>query len=716
MDSTAVGSTPGIDSGKDFQQFELEDEEDSPYPEVRASVSNIDDPEMPVLTFRALFLGFLFCVIGGGLNFFLHIRVPAPLITPLTVQILSYPCGKFLAHILPTSIYKTPRFLTHIGLPSEWSLNPGPFNIKEHAIIVLTVNVAIAPNYALAYSITLDKFYGLPKGIAFDWLCLITCNCIGFSFAGLCRRHLVWPASLIWPQNLVTCTLFNTFHAEDDDGSDGSLTRFRFFSYVCIAAAVWYIFPGFLFTGLSAFSFLCWIAPKSKIVNQLFGVTTGLGMSVITFDWSQITWISSPLIIPWWAEVNIFVGFVLLYWIVVPILYYTNTWHFAYMPISTSVNFDRWGQFYNMTRVLTAETTLDEEGYLNYSMLFMSTTYTVVYALSFTLSTAAIVHTIIYNGKDIYLKIRNVNTEMEDVHAKLMRNYPEVPDWWYWAIFLVCSCIGIATIEIYETQLPVWMFLLSILVAGAYVLPGGYIYALTAQLITVNLIAETIPGYALPGKPIANLLFKTLSIQSLQAALLFIQDLKIGHYMKIPPRVTFMVQLTGTLVAGASQLGVKRAIEILVPDVCSPQQKAGLSCAVSAVMYEASIIWGIIGPERFFGSTSPYHTLLYFTILGALLPIPIWLLQRRYPRSWIKYINIPVMLNGSTFIPPATGINYSSWFIVGFIFQFALRRFRFRWWSKFCFITAAGLEGGTILAAIILFFALQLPMGGRLQP
>lgn len=69
---------------------------------------------------------------------------------------------------------------------------------------------------------------------------------------------------------------------------------------------------------------MCWIAPKSKIVNQLFGVTTGLGMSVITFDWSQITWISSPLIIPWWAEVNIFVGFVLLYWIVVPILYYTN--------------------------------------------------------------------------------------------------------------------------------------------------------------------------------------------------------------------------------------------------------------------------------------------------------------------------------------------------------------------------------------------------------
>ena len=31
--------------------------DNSPYPEVRASVSNIDDPEMPALTFRVWFIG-----------------------------------------------------------------------------------------------------------------------------------------------------------------------------------------------------------------------------------------------------------------------------------------------------------------------------------------------------------------------------------------------------------------------------------------------------------------------------------------------------------------------------------------------------------------------------------------------------------------------------------------------------------------------------------
>lgn len=349
MESTAVGSTPGIDTGKgSFQPFELEDEEDSPYPEVRASVSNIDDPEMPCLTFRAIYLGLSSVFVCSLISFFSQIRFPFPYITPLTIQILTYPAGKALAYILPTNTFKTPRFLTWIGAPPEWSLNPGPFNIKEHTVIIMMANMALNPSYALGFSMTLDKYYNAPKGLTFDWLCCISTYVIGFSFAGLCRRYLVWPASLIWPQNLVICTVFNTFHAEDDDGSDGSLTRFRYFSYVLAAASIWYILPGernpisqraaslkltcdlqfivigFLFRALSVFSFICWMAPQSKVVNQLFGVTTGLGMSVFTFDWIQISYLGSPLIVPWWAALNIFLGFALLYWVLVPILYYTN--------------------------------------------------------------------------------------------------------------------------------------------------------------------------------------------------------------------------------------------------------------------------------------------------------------------------------------------------------------------------------------------------------
>ena len=41
---------------------------ESPYPEVRAAVSSVDDPLMPVNTFRMWFLGILFVLITSGLN------------------------------------------------------------------------------------------------------------------------------------------------------------------------------------------------------------------------------------------------------------------------------------------------------------------------------------------------------------------------------------------------------------------------------------------------------------------------------------------------------------------------------------------------------------------------------------------------------------------------------------------------------------------------
>ena len=78
---------------------------------------------------------------------------------------------------------------------------------------------------------------------------------------------------------------------------------------------------------------------------------------------------------------------------------------------------------------------------------------------------------------------------------------------------------------------------------------------------------------------------------------------------------------------------------------------------------------GLIGPTRQFGTGTVYHGHLWALLVGAFLPVPIWWWQRRFPNTRLKHINIPVFLNGATFTPPATGINYSSWFLVGFIFR-----------------------------------------------
>jgi hypothetical protein len=72
---------------------------------------------------------------------------------------------------------------------------------------------------------------------------------------------------------------------------------------------------------------------------------------------------------------------------------------------------------------------------------------------------------------------------------------------------------------------------------------------------------------------------------------------------------------------------------------------------------------------RQFSRGAQYYPLVYWLLVGAILPIPLYFLSKRYPHSWVRYIHIPVLLTGLSYIPPATGINYSSWALVGFIFR-----------------------------------------------
>jgi hypothetical protein len=198
------------------------------------------------------------------------------------------------------------------------------------------------------------------------------------------------------------------------------------------------------------------VAPAldNLVVNQLFGVNTGLGMGILTFDWSQIIWIGSPLTTPWWAEANVGAGFILFYWIVVPIIYYTNvgpctsnspvvcyhthlfspyssqTWYTAFLPMTTSSAFDRFGQPYNASRVLTTNGDgLNVTAYNEYSPVFIAATFSMTLLLAFALSTAMIVHTALHHGPQMWHAMRNIYSEPDDIHMKLMRQYQEVPDW-----------------------------------------------------------------------------------------------------------------------------------------------------------------------------------------------------------------------------------------------------------------------------------------------
>ena len=100
--------------------------------ELETNVSNADDPSTLVLTFRSWFLGLLFTCLLSFINQFFFYRTSPLFVGTLVAQLLTYPLGKGMAKILPNRKFKIFRW--------NFTLNPGPFTIKEHCIITAMAN------------------------------------------------------------------------------------------------------------------------------------------------------------------------------------------------------------------------------------------------------------------------------------------------------------------------------------------------------------------------------------------------------------------------------------------------------------------------------------------------------------------------------------------------------------------------------------------------
>ncbi|KAI8141436.1 OPT family small oligopeptide transporter [Fennellomyces sp. T-0311] len=664
-----------------------EDEEDSPIEEVRVVVPNTDDPTLPVHTFRMWFLGIIFTALLTFVNQFFWYRQNAMTLTPLIIQLVSYPFAKIMEKVIPKS-----RFF-----------NPGPFNMKEHVLITVMSNCSYITAYAIDI-ITIQKLWydqdiGWGGGILLVW----TTQFIGYGMAGLLRPYLVYPPSMVWPQNLANISLFRVFHVPEKEGWTGP-SRMRWFVYCFLGMFVYYWLPGYFFQILTFFSWACWINRDNRVLAQLTSGYNGLGMLAVSFDWSTIvSYLLSPLVVPWWAIANVAVGFVIIAWIVAPAFYYSNVWEAQKFPIITSSLFTKDGELWDNSVVLTPEKTLNVTAYEEYGPMYMTSFFAFTYGIGFAGVTALLTHTALYHGKEIIEQYKRSRTEDMDIHGKLMRAYPEVPHWWYITVFIISFGVSFACLYAWPLQLPWWGMFLAIGIAGLFVLPIGIIQALCNQQPGLNVITEFIIGFALPGKPIANVTFKTYGYITMTQALTFVSDLKLGHYTKIPPKAMFYVQIVGTLLGGLMNLVTARWLMESVENICTDAAYP-FTCPSAHTFYSASIIWGTIGPARMFGPGSIYSSMLYFFLIGFLLPIPFWLAHKKWPHvNWLKYVHIPLILNATGMMPPAVPLNFSSWCIAGFVFMYWLRKHRHEWWAKYNYVTSAAFDSGVAISALIIF-------------
>ncbi|KXS16813.1 OPT superfamily oligopeptide transporter [Gonapodya prolifera JEL478] len=673
-------------------------------PEVAAVVSEEDDPTQPCMSFRAIFLGVFFSFAVGGVNMYYWFRDEPVTIGSIVVTLLSYFMGKGMEILLPDWRFNWPW----VG---EWSLNPGPYNMKEHALVTIFANAGYQSAYAADILVTQRLFYGQNFGPAYGILLILTI--LGYGMAGLGRTVLVDPPSMWWPANLPTVALFNSLHERTTENRLGK--HARFFGIVSFGAFCYYFFPGFIMPILTSLSVMCWFDHSNHIVGTLGAGNAGMGILNFSLDWNTITaFMTSPLPYPVFAILNVMAGTVLLTWIIVPALYYSNTFNAKLFPIISTTSYalrtlpdgTQQAERYNVSRILTPDKLFDEAAYNDYSQLHLSSTFTMTYFISFCGVICVFTHILLYHGKDIVRRYRASRIEDPDIHNVLMDAYETVPHWWFGVVFIITLALSFLTTSYWPTNLPWWGLVLAVLMALVSTIPFGIIQAIANVLPGLNVITELVCGYMLPGRPIANIIFKTYGYISMYQAVTFLSDMKLGFYLKIAPRKLFWAQLWGTIISGIVNYLVMDAILTNVVHDDSEGVLNGdyapYTLPNASVFFTASIIWGVIGPARMFGPTSSYAALNYGWLIGALLPIPFWLLHQKFPNFGWDNINFPVVFNGMALIPPARPVNYYTWGAIGVFFNYYIRRKFTKWWENYNYVLSAALDTGTAISLLII--------------
>ncbi|KAG7980364.1 hypothetical protein I3843_05G179400 [Carya illinoinensis] len=588
--------------GKDTSEFD----EECPIKQVDLTVPKTDDPTIPAVTFRMWVLGVTACVILSFVNQFFWYRKQPLSVSSISAQIAVIPIGHFMARVLP----KRPFFE---GTRLEFTLNPGPFNIKEHVLITIFANSGAGSVYAAHILSAVKLYYKRSLPILPAFLIMLTTQVLGFGWAGLFRKYLVEPATMWWPSNLVQVALFRALH-EKEKRPKGYTTRTQFFLLVLICSFAYYVLPGYLFFMLTSMSWVCWIAPKSVLVQQLGSGLEGLGIGSFGIDWSTISsYLGSPLASPWFATANTAVGFLLVMYVMTPISYWFDFYNAKTFPIYSNNLFTSNGSEYNILSIINSRFHLDRATYGQMGPVHLSTFFAMTYG------------------------------------------------------------VGFATLT----------------------MPG------------LNIITEYIIGYMYPERPVANMCFKVYGYISMTQALTFLADFKLGHYMKIPPRSMFLAQVVGTLLAVIVYTGTAWWLMESIPHLCDTSmlpKDSPWTCPMDRVFFDASVIWGLVGPRRIFGNLGEYGNVNWFFLGGAIAPFLVWLAHKAFPKqSWIRLIHMPVLLGATSMMPPASAVNYTSWIIVGFLSGYVVFRYRPEWWKRYNYVLSGGLDAGTAFMTVLLF-------------
>lgn len=102
--------------------------------------------------------------------------------------------------------------------------------------------------------------------------------------------------------------------------------------------------------------------------------------------------------------------------------------------------------------------------------------------------------------------------EYTDIHASLMKKYPEVSEYWYLGVLLCAAIFGFVCVAAYPTFTTAAVVPYGVLLAIIFVVPLGILRAVTGITVTLNVLAEFIGGMISHGNALSMNLFKSFGL------------------------------------------------------------------------------------------------------------------------------------------------------------------------------------------------------------
>ncbi|KAJ7581065.1 OPT oligopeptide transporter [Mycena floridula] len=672
-------------------------------------ISTYDELGLPVVTFRAIFLGI-------GLSAFSAVLATIYTFKPQNASVSQLFC-LIIAYVLGTAMHST-------AIPSHgrWRyLNPGPFNIKEHTVIVIMASTAANVAVGMEIIAALDLFYDLRLNGALAIFQIFATQMLGFGFAGILRNFLVYPTYAFYPTYISVVSLLQSLHF---DGTLNAKKR-KFFWIVFAAIFFWEWIPQYAFPLLTAVSIICLVDNgRHDFVRNLFGAGSsneGIGLLSFGFSWTLITQ-GNPLVWPWQTQLNSYIGMAIGY-VVLTACYYGNVFNGRDLEFMSTSLFGTDGEIYNQSAVIGPDYKLNQAALEVIGLPRYTSTYAIS-QLAYNLSLgSAITYILVWHWKEIRAAFVDIsfkdligsgtNDTIDDPHYEVMKKYKEVPGWWYGLVFALSLAVGIACSYGGGTVLlPAWSIIVFTIFSFFMAMVLGFISATTGFTISIKYAVQILSAFIHPGQPIAVMYVNLYGNSTSWQTLYMLQDLKLGQYTKLPPRMTFLAQMAGSIVGSIFNYTMMKTIVNNNREVLKdPTGTRVWSGWIIQQYNSASVAMGALGKELYsVGKPAGYWIIPFSIVIGLFLPIPFWLVYKfskpgsRLARS-MQFLNIPIITLYIGYLPYSVNGQWWSCLVIGWISQYWLRKHRPRWFIKYNYLASAALDGGSQVILFILSFA-----------